>query len=85
MGIWYQRLPARIALHAAGLALLSSAWVEGGMLRDLIERPGGGIMSPGQLLLAAILFASASLGSALTIVGPGLWAPVALSDRWSAR
>lgn len=80
---WYERWSAHIGLRLAGLALLCFAWTEGHALRGLIDGPGGGDMSAVQLLLATTLFASASLGAALAIMGPGLWRPVSVSERWA--
>ena len=39
----------------------------------------------GQLSLAALAFLCASGGMALLLMGPDLWKPVRLADRWTAR
>jgi len=38
-----------------------------------------------QLLLAGLMFLSATCGMALAIIGPGLWKTVMVSERWEAR
>lgn len=78
---WYQHRSAQLGVRVAGLALLATAWMEGHALDRLVTDPIAA-RGPGALLLAALLFVSASLGMALTIVGPGLWKPVRLSARW---
>lgn len=82
---WYERWPARIGLRLAGLALLACAWAEGSVLHDLVDAGTRSDPTAAQLLVAALLFVSASLGAALAVVGAGLWKPVALSDRWVPR
>lgn len=78
---WYQHWSAQLGLRVAGLALLVTCWPEGRVLDRLVADPIAA-HGAGALLLAALLFVSASLGAALAIVGPGLWKPVRLSARW---
>lgn len=78
---WYQHWNAQFGVRAAGLALLATSWMEGRALDRLVTDPIAA-QGTGALLLAALVFASASLGLALAIVGPGLWKPVRLSARW---
>lgn len=78
---WYRHWSAQFGLRAAGLALLASAWMEGRDLDHLVTNPIAA-QGAGALLLAALLFVSASLGMALATVGPGLWTPVRVSARW---
>ncbi|WP_336970176.1 hypothetical protein [Sphingobium aromaticiconvertens] len=78
---WYEHWSAQLGVRAGGLALLATARMEGGVLDRLVVDPIAA-QGAGALLLAALLFVSASLGMALTIVGPGLWKPVRLSARW---
>lgn len=78
---WYQHWSAQIGVRVAGLALLATSWMEGHALDRLVTDPVAA-QGLGALLMAALLFASASLGMALAIVGPGLWKPVLLSARW---
>ncbi|WP_420145429.1 hypothetical protein [Sphingobium sp.] len=84
MAQWHERRVARIGLRAAGLALLVSAWMDGIWLQHVVAASLPGEASPAQILIAALMFASASVGFMLAVVGAGLWAPVAVSDRWMA-
>ncbi|NWK98959.1 hypothetical protein DM806_25495 [Sphingobium lactosutens] len=84
MAYWHERLSARIGLRLAGLALLASVWPEDALLRTLVSANPAGEASPSQVLLAALLFMTASAGMALAVMGAGLWAPVTVSDRWAA-
>ena len=78
---WYEHWSAQFCVRVAGVVLLATAWMEGGALDRLVTDPTAA-QGAGALLLAAMLFVSASLGMALAIVGPGLWKPVRLSARW---
>jgi hypothetical protein len=71
---------AQIALRLAGLALIASLALQGAMLRTLVQHSAA--VTPGQLLCAAACFCSASFGSALLLLGPGLWTPVTIARRW---
>ncbi|WP_327754296.1 hypothetical protein VVT58_17610 (plasmid) [Sphingobium sp. SJ10-10] len=82
---WYEHLAAKIGLRIAGLILLISAWPEGGLLRKLVMENPTADMNATELLLAALLFLSASGGAALTAMGSRLWEPVKLSARWSGH
>lgn len=81
---WYRKLWVSIGLRAVGVAILGSAYVEGGWLCTLVHAHPRGDATPGEFLLAAILFASASAGTALAALGGRLWEPVQLSQRWQA-
>jgi hypothetical protein len=83
MAHWYQHWSARPGLRVAGLVLVATSWMEGRALMHIVADPVAA-HGPGALLLAALMFASASMGIALAVVGPGLWKPVRLSDRWQA-
>jgi hypothetical protein len=82
---WYRQSRVRIALHIAGLAILGSAYLEGARLCSMVHGHPGAEASPGECLLAGLMILSASFGSALTVIGGGLWKPVRVSDRWTAR
>lgn len=85
MVAWHEKLSARIGIRVAGIGLLASAWMECVRLQDMVAANSSGQASPQQCLLAAVMFASASVGLLLTFVGAGLWKPVAVSDRWATR
>ncbi|SEJ53163.1 hypothetical protein SAMN05518849_10839 [Sphingobium sp. AP50] len=80
---WHEKLVARIGIRVIGLALLGTAWMEGLWLQDLMAAKPSADASLAQILLAALMFASVSLGLMLTIIGAGLWKPVQVSDRWT--
>ena len=80
MAHYRPRPAAQIGLRLVGLALIASLAVQGAMLRELVHHSAA--VTPGQLLSAAACFCSASLGSALLLLGPGLWKPVTIARRW---
>ncbi|MCI4590559.1 hypothetical protein MOK15_10675 [Sphingobium sp. BYY-5] len=59
-------------MRLAGLALLGSAWMEGGLLQSIVAANPSAEASIQQILLAALMFMSASGGMLLAIVGAGL-------------
>jgi hypothetical protein len=81
---WHEKNLAKIGLRLAGLALLVSGCAGGALLRTLVHQNLKQDASAIELLLAALTFASASAGAALTFVGAGLWKPVRLSARWAS-
>jgi hypothetical protein len=80
---WHEQLVARVGLRIAGITLLVSTWFEGASLHDMIATNSNVDASAAQILLAGLMFASASTGLLLTLVGAGLWKPVGVSDRWA--
>lgn len=80
---WHSHWAMKIGLRLFGLALLSALWPEGRALAALVHLHPE--VSGGQMLLAALSFLCASGGMALLLMGPDLWKPVPLSDRWTAR
>ena len=76
----HPRPAAQIGLRLAGLALIASLAVQGALLRALVHHSA--TVTPEQLLSAAACFCSASFGSALLLLGPGLWTPVKIARRW---
>lgn len=82
---WHEKISGKIGLRVAGLAFLASAWTEGGWLRSLVTAHPKGAATFPQLLLAGLMFVSASFGMALAIIGAGLWKTVMVSKRWEAR
>lgn len=80
---WHETIVAKIGLRIAGLVLLVSAWMAGGWLRALVAGQSGRDATAPQLLLAALVFLSASAGMALAVMGPALWEMVTVPDRWA--
>ena len=80
---WRPRWTLKIGLRLLGLALLATLWPEGRALAALAH--GHPAVTIGQLSLAALAFLCASGGMALLLMGPDLWKPVRLADRWTAR
>lgn len=78
---WYENIFAGIALRIAGVALLLSAWMEGVSLHRMVLAAPSADAPPSQIMLAALMFASASAGMMLACVGGGLWKPVIVLDR----
>ena len=79
---WHESLAAKLGLRVAGAALLMLGWSAALRLHQMVlvtpAREANAIM----MLLAAIVFLCGSAGSALLFVGPGLWEPVDVSERW---
>jgi hypothetical protein len=76
---WHPRPAAQIGLRLLGLALIASLAPQGAGLRALIRQSS--MITPAQLLLAAVCFVSASQGVALLLMGPDLWKPIAVASR----
>lgn len=77
---WYETKAAAIGLRAGGLILLAiGAWSAIRLHQLALTNAHRDTAS---LVLAAICFLCASAGSALVWEGPGLWAPVEVSERW---
>ena len=78
---WHERLPYRIALRLAGLALLGLAWWSAA---TLLHKYGGRIEHPPlEYLLAAIALVCAITGSGLTAMGHHLFDKIEVAARWS--
>jgi hypothetical protein len=69
-----------LSIRALGLALLGFAWTCGRALWLLHGEKSPGIEA---FLLALAIFMSASIGSAMLIVGPCLFDKVEVSVRWA--
>lgn len=85
MTYWYRGWRAQIGLRVAGLALIALAGASAGLLRHLVIDHPRAAVTLAQMLLAAIATMAGSLGAALAVVGPGLWKPVFVSERWTRR
>lgn len=79
---WHETRAANIGLRALGIALFGVGWLFALRLHHMVLVTGP--RDPGALmiLLSAATFFSASAGSALLFVGPGLWESVEVSERW---
>jgi len=82
---WHEEPLGRMGLRVAGLAFLACAWIEGWWLKSMVTGNPMGSATVAQLLLAGLMFLSATCGMALAIIGPGLWKTVMVSERWEAR
>lgn len=80
---WRPSLVTRIGARLLGLALLCSLWPQSAWLHRLVRASPA--TTPGQCLLAALCFLSASAGAALLMMGAGLWKPVTVARRWEAQ
>jgi len=78
---WHRKTAAGPILRSTGAVLLGLASLAA---RHLFRVP---IAAPGAIDagIAALLFVSASAGSALTALGPHLFDRVAVSPRWQRR
>lgn len=85
MSHWHEKLIAKVGLRMVGVALLAFAWTLGRLLQHLVMENAGSEASAPQMLLAGLIFISASAAMALTIVGAGLWKTVKVSERWATR
>ncbi|QCB55483.1 hypothetical protein E5675_14310 [Sphingopyxis sp. PAMC25046] len=79
---WHESAAANFGLRATGLSLLAVAWLVAVRLHQMFHTISPRDATPLVMLLSAILFLCASAGSALSFVGPGLWEPVEISERW---
>jgi len=74
-------LSINIGLRAGGVAVLAVGWWVAVRLHQIALAAPRDHASAG-MLLAAIVFLCGSAGSTLLFVGPGLWEPVEVSERW---
>ncbi|WP_404477375.1 hypothetical protein [Novosphingobium sp. BL-52-GroH] len=81
---WYETLAARVGLRIGGLAVLSAAWLAASRLYAQVHSHPPAAAGWSELGLCTLLVALAVVGSALFIVGPGLWKQVEIPSRWSA-
>jgi hypothetical protein len=84
MTYWIESRGGDLALRGAGAVLLLSAWFEGKLLARLVHQ-GPSQATVAQLALAAVLFLSASLGSALLVLGRHVADRITVSARWTRR
>ncbi len=79
---WHENLVASLGLRAGGMALLGSGWSAAVRLHHIALVTPVRDMTSVMMLLAAIVFICGSAGSALLVVGPGLWETTEVSERW---
>jgi hypothetical protein len=82
---WIESWRGDLTLRATGGALLLSSWYEARVLRHLVHLHATTQANLGQLALAALMFFSASLGLALTILGRHLGDRITVSERWARQ
>lgn len=81
---WHETLAARLGLRAGGLAVLSLAWLTGGVLYHRIHAHPPAPATIGELGLCMVFVLLGLAGNALFFVGPGLWKQVPVPGRWHA-
>ncbi|ALJ12092.1 hypothetical protein [Sphingopyxis macrogoltabida] len=79
---WQETLAARLGLRIGGAMLLVIGWLVAVRLHCLVQTTPARDATSFMILLAALTFICGSAGSALLFVGPGLWEPVEVSERW---
>ncbi|MGH6694590.1 hypothetical protein [Sphingopyxis sp.] len=79
---WHETLAANIGLRAMGIALFGIGWLLALRLHHMVLTTGPRDAGALMMFLSAATFLSASAGSALLFVGPGLWESVEVSARW---
>ena len=79
---WHETRAANLGLRAGGLALLVLGASLAVRLHDWALAPQVREAASLTMLLSAAVFLCGSAGSALLVVGPGLWESVEVSERW---
>lgn len=79
---WHDGFAANIGLRAGGVALLGLGGATAVRLHHIALGVPAREPTAFMMALAAILFLCGSAGSALLLVGPGLWETVEVSERW---
>ena len=79
---WHETLGANLGLRSGGIALLALGWSVAVRLHQMAIAASARDATSSMMLLAAIVFICGSAGSALLIVGPGLWETVEVAERW---
>lgn len=79
---WYESFPANLGLRVSGMILLVFSFLAAGSLHERTVTTAPHNATFMMLLLAAATFICGSLGSALLVVGPRLWEPVEVAERW---
>jgi hypothetical protein len=79
---WHETCVANIGLRALGIVLFGIGWLLVLRLHHMALTTGPRDAGALMIFLSAATFLSASAGSALLFVGPGLWETVDVSLRW---
>lgn len=79
---WHENLAANLGLRTGGMALLGSGWSAAVRLHHIALATPARDMTSFAIFLAGVVFICGSAGSALLVVGPGLWERVEVSERW---
>ncbi|WP_156416979.1 hypothetical protein [Sphingopyxis sp. H050] len=79
---WHQTLAANVGLRAGGMLLLGFGWAVAMRLHHMALGAPVREAAPLTLALSAATFLCGSAGSALLLIGPGLWETVEVSERW---
>ncbi|PZU59098.1 MAG: hypothetical protein DI547_07640 [Sphingobium sp.] len=74
-----------LALRAGGAALVGTGWLIGRRLEGIMPPDVATRVTFLDMLLAAAMFASLSLGFAMLLLGGHLLDKVQVSERWAAR
>jgi hypothetical protein len=85
VGDWHETITARIGVRAAGALLLILVWGASHWLAHLIHAGAPHDATPAEFLTGALLFTSATAGSALLTCGSGLWKKTPVAERWVQR
>lgn len=80
---WYQRKRYGIVLRAGGLALVGIAWSLATFIAGIVHHQPGAAVTPLELIAGMLCFLCASAGLAFTVLGPHMFDPVRLPDRWA--
>lgn len=79
---WHETLAANLGLRIGGVVLFVIGWSVAVRLHGLTQTTTVRDATSFMILLAATIFICGSTGSLLLFVGPGLWEPVEVSERW---
>jgi hypothetical protein len=85
MTSWHERTIARAGLRIAGATLLGADWFAARRLAGLASGPHAQSTLTVQLILAAVVFCSFTIGSALLFIGHHLFDRIMVSSRWASQ
>lgn len=79
---WHETQAANMCLRLAGTIFVGLAVLAASHLHALAHSTSAHEATTVMMFLAALTFWCGSVGSAFVIVGPKLWEPVQVSQRW---